>query len=65
MKFTSYWKYISSEDTSEHCVLAIIKSKKCHITFTLHVYKLTFISGFSGDGGGVSSFVSEQPLHVF
>ena len=37
----------------------------CHITFTLHVYKLTFTSGFSGDGGGVSSFVSEQPLRAF
>lgn len=38
--------------------------QSCHITFTLHIYDLTFISPGGGDGGGVTDETAGKPKTV-
>ena len=37
-------------------------STKCQVTFTLHVFDLTFTSGGGGDGGGVTGEKAAKPV---
>ena len=53
---------IKDNSNPNHCYLFL--QKKCHITFTQHVYDLTFISRGGGDGGGVTGEEAASPETV-
>lgn len=67
------WQFLWTTNNIYICVCRRLHLKTtCHITFTLHVYDLTFISRGRGDGGGVidhssrlpSTFVSVRSLNI-